>query len=227
MIFITDDSKSDWWWKIDSNGKKTIGVRPELTDELSREAGVERFYVYNTEGFLNYANEQLGAEVTKEAIEEVRELSVSRRSNAQDYQNFRQLAISAERAVFKWLESSFSELEENSRGYPDFVGYKDKQKYGFVVKLFRESRIIMHRFKEMVNRSYFMLNEGEFYEIALIFVVLNNEDSVSETMYYIKKRMPEMEGNLRIIVGMADVDEDDNIVYGFAPYDEVRSNHRM
>ncbi len=25
IIFITDDSKEDWWYKINSNGNKTIG----------------------------------------------------------------------------------------------------------------------------------------------------------------------------------------------------------
>jgi len=39
--------------------------------------------------------------------------------------------------------------------------------------------------------------------------------------------MLEIEGNLRIVVGKAEIDEDDNIVYGFTPCDEVRSNHRM
>jgi hypothetical protein len=226
IIFITDDSKSDWWWKIDSNGKKTIGVRPELTDELTREAGVERFYAYNTEGFLSYANEQLGAEVTEEAIEEVREVSVARRSHVEDRNNFRRLAMSAEKAVYKWLEHSFPELEENRRGYPDFVGHRDGNKYGFEVKLIREPRMIIHRLKDMIHRSYYMLNEDGFYEITLIFVVLN-DDEISEMLHHVQRRMPEIESNLRVIVGKAETDEDDNIVYGFTPYDEFRSNHRM
>jgi hypothetical protein len=226
IIFITDDSKSDWWWKIDSNGKKTIGVRPELTDELSRDAGVERFYVYNTEGFLSYANEQLNAQVTDEAIEEVREVSVARRDSAQDHRSFSQLAMSAEKAVYNWLSKNFSEIEENRRGYPDFVAYEDKLKFGFEVKLIREPRMIMHRLKDMLYRAYYMLNEEGYYEICLIFVVLD-EGIISETVHLIKKRMPEMEGNLRIVVGKAEVDEEENIIYGFTPYDEIRANHRM
>ena len=225
VIFITDDSKSDWWWKIDSNGKKTIGVRPELIDELTREAGVERFYAYNTEGFLSYANEQLGAEVTEEAIEEVREVSVARRIHIDDRNNFRRLAMSAEKAVFRWLEHAFPELEKKRRGYPDFVGYKNGNKYGFEVKLIREPWMTMYRLKEMICRSYDMLNEDEYYEIALIFVVLN-DDEISEMLHHILRRMPKIEGNLRVIVGKAEIDEDDNIVYGFTPYDEVRSKSK-
>ncbi|MFT4804890.1 MAG: hypothetical protein ACI83B_002985 [Sediminicola sp.] len=226
VIFITDDNKADWWWKVDSNGKKTIGVRPELTEELTREAGVVRFYAYNTEGFLSYANEQLGAEVTEEAIEEVREVSVVNRNHINDRNNMRQLAMTAEKAVFNWLEHNFSELEENRRGYPDFVGYKDGKKYGFEVKLVREPRTLVHRLKDMIHESYYMLNESEFYEISLIIVVLN-EDHMEEVLHLIKRRVPETESNLRVIVGKAEIDEDENIVYGFIPFDEIRSNHRM
>lgn len=226
IIFITDDSKSDWWWLIDSNGRKNVGVRPELTDELSRVAGVERFYAYSTEGFLNYANEQLGAEVTEEAIEEVREISVSRNRIVSDHLNFRQLALSAEKAVNQWLESSFPDLEENQRGFPDFVGYKDKQKYGFEVVLIRDPRMMMHRLRDMVHRAYYMLNEEGFYEIALIFVVLD-ESQISEIMRFVKRRIIEMAGNIRIIVGKVDVDEEENYAYDFIPYDDVLLSNGM
>lgn len=226
VIFITDDSKPDWWWQINSNGKKTVGVRPELTDELWREAGVERFYAYNTEGFLSYANEQLGAEVTEEAIEEVREISVSHRSEIEILSNFRQLAMHTNKAVYEWLKDSFSELEENRRGYPDFIGYKNGNKYGFEVKLIREPRMIVHMLKDMIHRSYFQLNEDGYYENTLIFVVLNDEE-IGEILNHIHRIMPEIKSNLRVIVGKAKIDEDENIVYGFTPYDEVRSNHRM
>jgi len=226
VIFITDDSKSDWWWKIDSNGKKTIGVRPELTDEISREAGVERFFAYNTEGFLSYANQLLGAKVTEEAIEEVRELAVIRRVTAKDNRSFMRLAMSAERAVFDWLSNSFSEIEGNRRGYPDFIAHQDKLKYGFEVKLIREPRAILSRLKEMFYQAYYKLNEDEYHEICLIFVLMD-EEIISEAIHLIKKRMPEMEGNIRIIVGKAEIDEDDNAVYEFIPYDDIRANNHM
>lgn len=45
LIFLTDDEKEDWWWITDSQGKKKIGPRPELVDEISREAKTE-FFIY-------------------------------------------------------------------------------------------------------------------------------------------------------------------------------------
>ena len=53
IILVTDDSKSDWWWKIESSGPKVIGPRPELVEEIMREAGVDIIYVYNSEGSLS------------------------------------------------------------------------------------------------------------------------------------------------------------------------------
>jgi hypothetical protein len=228
VIFITDDNKADWWWKVESNGTKTIGVRPELKDEILREAKVENFHVYNTEGFLSYANEQLNAQVTEEAIEEVREMSDERQEAMQRSRMFRQLAHSAEKAVYEWLSHNYSHLEKNMHrdgGY-DFVGYRDEQKYGFEVKLIREPRAVMHRLQEMIFRSYYMLKEERFHEVAIIFVVLN-EDGIPELEHRIRKRMPEVEGNLRIIIGKAEYSEEEEYVYGFSPFTDFHLGHRM
>lgn len=220
VIFITDDTKSDWWWKIDSTGEKTIGVRPELTDELSREAGVERFFVYKTDGFLRHANEKLNTEVTREAIEEVREVSVARRFGTHDHRAIRRLAMTSERAVFKWLENKFPDLEENQGEFPDFIAHQGKRKYGFEVKLIREPRTIVSRLRDIIYRAGYMLNVEEYYEFAFIFVVLD-ESAIGEAMHLLKRRMPEMEGNIRVIVGKAEIDEGGNSVYEFIPYDEI------
>lgn len=226
IIFVTDDGKADWWWKVDSGGTKTIGVRPELKDEIYREAEVENFHVYNTEGFLSYANSQLNAQVTEEAIEEVREMSDERREVVMRSRMFRQMAHSTEKAVYEWLSHSFSHLEHNGRGSPDFIGYQDDRKYGFEVKLIREPRSVMHRLQEMIYRSYYMLNEERFYEIAIIFVVLD-EEYIHELEHRIRRRAPEIQGNMRIIIGKAEHVEEEGYVYGFTPYTDFHLGHHM
>jgi len=123
IIFVTDDGKSDWWLKIDSNGPKTIGVRPELINEITNNANVERFHVYNTESFLGFANEQLNAKVAKEAIEEVKEVSYAHRIRSIGQKSFMHISRFVERNVFEWLSLQYSSLEENERGFPDLVSY--------------------------------------------------------------------------------------------------------
>ncbi len=76
IVFVTDDGKEDWWWKIDADGQKTIGPRPELIDEASQLASISAFLMYNSERFLKYAKEFLKAQVSEETIDEVRDISM-------------------------------------------------------------------------------------------------------------------------------------------------------
>lgn len=70
VIFITDDSKEDWWEILDSRGEKKIGARPELRSEIYAEAGIENFKMYHTNDFLAAAEEYCGISVDEKAIEE-------------------------------------------------------------------------------------------------------------------------------------------------------------
>jgi hypothetical protein len=78
VIFVTDDGKDDWWLRIDSDGRKTIGARPELIEEARLSASVESFLMYKPEGFLKYAKEFLKAQVSEETLSDVREVSTNR-----------------------------------------------------------------------------------------------------------------------------------------------------
>lgn len=69
IIFVTDDSKEDWW-QITKG--KTTGFRPELIDEIYRETCLDCFHAYNSVSFLSNSNIQLGNTVSDEAIEEVK-----------------------------------------------------------------------------------------------------------------------------------------------------------
>ncbi len=74
LIFVTDDHKEDWWWKVDSQGSKTIGPRPELVNEIRSEAGVSLFYMYTSASFLKNAQQYLKMEIGAESIEQVRDI---------------------------------------------------------------------------------------------------------------------------------------------------------
>src|SRR3954454_10143159 len=53
IIFITGDKKSDWWWN-DETGK-TLGPLPELSQEIRLKSGVEAFWMYTADQFLQNA----------------------------------------------------------------------------------------------------------------------------------------------------------------------------
>lgn len=71
VILVSDDVKKDWWWEFSG---KTIGPQPELIAEFLDKTG-KRLLMYNSERFLKFASEHFDTEVSKEAFQEVRELT--------------------------------------------------------------------------------------------------------------------------------------------------------
>jgi hypothetical protein len=71
VIFVTDERKNDWWWKIRDG--RNMGPRQELVGELKHETGME-FHMYSSERFLDYGQQYLREKVNKQALEELKQL---------------------------------------------------------------------------------------------------------------------------------------------------------
>lgn len=71
VIFVTDDTKEDWWWKPSG---ETQGPRVELVDEYWSEAQ-RRIHFYEPLRFLEYAKERTNSQISRESLEEVEEVS--------------------------------------------------------------------------------------------------------------------------------------------------------
>lgn len=218
IVFVTDDSKADWLWKIESNGPKTLGVRPELKEEFYRETDVENFHIYNTKSFLSYANDNLNAKVTKEAIQEVDDISnLLRNTYNFHYKNKMSCEIS-ERAVYSWLSYRLPNIEYNHQGYPDFITYVDGKKYGFEIKLLDNinSSRVLNIVKSHINKAYQALNEKQFHEISIIFYMLElDQDSVNNIIHNIKEVFSDPDGNINIIIGTIEISDKERQVYNF------------
>ncbi len=70
VVLVTDDKKEDWWEKFKG---KTVGPRPELVKEFKDRAN-QAFHMYQADRFLELARENLGEKVSKEIVEEIREV---------------------------------------------------------------------------------------------------------------------------------------------------------
>lgn len=70
IIFVTNDDKEDWWWILKG---KTFGPKPELVQEIGKKAGV-LFHMYNSDRFLQLAQEYLHEKVDQSAIAEIRDI---------------------------------------------------------------------------------------------------------------------------------------------------------
>ncbi|CED59833.1 putative uncharacterized phage protein [Moritella viscosa] len=70
VIFVTDDAKEDWWYKLDSNGNKQIGPLAELQAEIYRESKITAFHMYSTSAFLTDGKSHLAVDVEESSIED-------------------------------------------------------------------------------------------------------------------------------------------------------------
>lgn len=73
IIFITDDTKEDWWRQ---GREKILGPRPELIQEIYDKANVA-FYMYLADEFIKRAQEFLNVQIQPGTIEETREIRQS------------------------------------------------------------------------------------------------------------------------------------------------------
>jgi len=184
IIFVTDDDKEDWWWTVKSGGKKTIGPRPELIDEIKSRAGVSSFYMYNSERFMQFARQHLRIKVKPESIDQVRDVAQARRpqvylGTTPSLERYRE----AQRAVLRWVQTLHpgDEVLVNERGFPDFVVTRaiDGARVGYEVKVMPRPFLAVRALHDTVYRGYYEVNEGRLTLLNVV-VVVEHEDAAQE-----------------------------------------------
>jgi rRNA-processing protein FCF1 len=101
VVFVTDDRKEDWWYV---HKGLTVGPRPELVSEFWSEVD-KPIWFYNTESFLIAAKDRLGAEVSNDAVEDVRILE-------EDEERTRRRELMRARYREKQAERSLAQREQ-------------------------------------------------------------------------------------------------------------------
>lgn len=122
VIFITDDAKDDWWYKISSNGKKTIGPLAELQAEIYRESNINNFHMYSTSTFLEDGKSNLSVDVDESSIIDAGTPQVIYESKNY-WVNFDKLSTNQE--INNERLSNYSELIKSSRLHEDEL-HKDE-----------------------------------------------------------------------------------------------------
>jgi PIN like domain len=152
LIFVTDDEKSDWWWKIDSSGPKTLGPRPELIEEIRRDGGVENFTIYSSESFMVAAKEYLGLDISQLSIEQIGDIQEEIR------QRNVPLSESLPRAVFNWLQQvPPDEIVSENPGFPEFMVHTSTGPRGYEAQTI--SRRVLNGFTVDAFRRHENLTE--------------------------------------------------------------------
>ena len=170
VIFLTDDTKEDWWLKVKDGAEKTVGPRPELIEEVRAKSNVVRFHIYTTESFLKHANTHLNTNVSQAALDDVRELSKLRIvpvSTALLQQNAREKV----QAVLHWLNEVHCGVIENLRGYPDFEYTLDGRVYGVEAIVVRSTATLAARIVDHIRKAEMAVEEQGYEQIKLALVI--------------------------------------------------------
>ncbi|GGZ86466.1 hypothetical protein GCM10007161_17940 [Ignatzschineria indica] len=72
VVFITDDLKEDWVYRVNSQGYKVIGARIELIDEYAQVKPAGVFSVYSSDEFIENGNNVFDLEIAEGSVEDVR-----------------------------------------------------------------------------------------------------------------------------------------------------------
>lgn len=81
IIFITDDTKEDWWYMFKG---ETISPRSELMKEFKKETGVQ-VLIYQTDIFIKHAKNGLLSTIKEETIEEIKDVNSLDQSYLENY----------------------------------------------------------------------------------------------------------------------------------------------
>ncbi len=115
LIFVTDDVKEDWWYILNSNGKKEIGARAELRDEIYKNTNVLSFELLRTTDFLKNGKEILELTVKEASINEAKNTFENIRKNYTIHMDenilkkIKELSIDSSKSINELINESLSE----------------------------------------------------------------------------------------------------------------------
>lgn len=197
VILVTSDRKDDWWWREQG---KTIGPHPELVREILREGGVDLFWMYSSDQFVEHANKYSSAKVSTESVEEIKQVAFSNYgliNGEQEYfdsarQNYivqrgarmpnrfdewRMDPRLVENCVERWLQRRGEHFEVNNRGFPDFLVQENNEVHGYEVRQMRQVERVLFSPSVVNNllRGYMETREGRLSRFTLVISVPEDE----------------------------------------------------
>jgi hypothetical protein len=114
ILFVTDDSKDDWWLK---QSGRTIGPRTELRDEFIHESKQD-FWMYTVDKFIEEAAKVTKTQVSEKAIAEIVEVRQESRQQRVAFpprqSRFREIT---KEQMLDALDLSERWVRENSEGW--------------------------------------------------------------------------------------------------------------
>ena len=196
IIFVTADSKDDWWWREEG---KTIGVHPELVSEIQREADVDLFWMYSAEQFMEHAAEYTVVPVSSQSVEEIRHVGQmsqlmsgvrsgsfieslsfpygARRNSTSDTIATGANSLNTYVAVDKWLMTTSDAVNLDIDRFPHFLAQNRKFIRGVHVRTLQDYSLLL-RIPAMisdVHRGSAVASSDTISEFCMIFILPPDE----------------------------------------------------
>jgi hypothetical protein len=178
--------------------------------------------MYNPEGFLKYSKKLLHTKVSEDTIKEVRDISVSRSSAKVGASEFRRIAISAEKAVYRWVKLRYEAVGYGRYSSPSIIARSVDKKYGFDVRLVRNPNALEDRLVAMIYQSDHLIKGKYFDEISivLVFTDITSMNIVTKNCATLTDKMP---SGLRIVIGLGETDRSGDII-DFFPHEDFSAD---
>ncbi|OUB85742.1 PIN-like domain-containing protein [Bacillus wiedmannii] len=153
IIFITDDTKEDWWKEI--KGKK-IGPRIELLNEMKMKANVP-FYMYRTDSFMKQIKMNLNQNINDAAIQEVKELRENYLSEKTKYYILDEDEKEREGLDLEKFNEYKKKVEDTTKQYYKLISNINEKSDSYYIP----ERVHLSNRKSKRGKSYFIDTEFE------------------------------------------------------------------
>lgn len=233
IIFVTDDStKDDWFLTIDSLGKKTIGPRPELVQEIFSKVNSDNheflgFYMYGMARFLETVKKQLNIEIEQKSVEEIEKVIETRKLDKllddrwQERNLYERLS---RRSVRVWLNDLYPDQIEEVDSIDsawDFMRLDAETKVGYQIYFHPLSFLpnIRKRIRDKLYRLFYEISKGEVSRGELIVMLksVNNNDKVKPEDVLKEFPLDDIPDQISLVIGF--LLEGFNNSYIFLPLD--------
>ncbi|WP_066163849.1 PIN-like domain-containing protein [Aliarcobacter cryaerophilus] len=122
VIFISDDMKEDWMYIVNSNGKKVIGCRAELREEIFTKSNINNFIILQSHEFIRKYNKISKTQIDVNSIEEIEKTSHYEIIEDHSYSDLINKMMNQK--TFSDLianQTTYSDLLTTQKTYSDFI----------------------------------------------------------------------------------------------------------
>lgn len=222
LVFVTDDTKDDWWWNITSDGPKTLGPRPELIEEAHRVGKITQFKMYKPGGFLTHSKEYLKTGVSSEAIQEVRDISSFLSSAAQLIFDDVHTNELVENKIFEWIQKQNPSAQIKKKIFPDFIIKNKYYSEGILIKNNTNAIIIKENLHSIIEDAKILIENKLEKHVRIIFVTKNNANIFNSTISIINENYNDLPESISICIGVIGENQEKKKV--FIPIENISKN---